>query len=209
MEYMTFRHFLLGIFAVANNLPAIGPFLALCSGLHKEEIDRLAIIATIASLITMLVALFLGQSILSFFGIGIEAFRATGGIILSVSGLKMLNSTTNDLHENTAITTFSQKIPAVIVPIAIPLTTGAGTIATITIFAGELKNVGQSVWWLLLAVIAMAAIIYYIFKYSTKLVQILGHTGMDVMIKITGLFTMAIGIQFIFNSLISTFPGLR
>lgn len=209
MMHMTFRHFLLGIFAVANNFPAIGSFLALCSGLHKDETDRLAFIATIASLITMLVALFLGQSILSFFGISIDAFRATGGVILAVSGLKMLNSTSSNLDENTTITSFSQKIPAVIVPIAIPLTTGAGTIATITIFAGELKAVNQSIWLLLAAIIVMAVIIYYMFKYSTKLLQILGHTGMDVMTKVTGLFTMAIGVQFIFNSLISVFPGLK
>lgn len=206
---LTFRHLLLGIFAVANNFPAIGPFLALCSGLSKDEENRLAFIATVSSLITMLLAMIAGQSVLAFFGISIDAFRATGGVVLCLSGGKMLASNVADEITNAVITSFEQKIPAAIVPIAIPLTTGAGTIATITIFSGELKSVGMSFWILLAAILVMSAIIYLVFKYSTKLSHFLGKTGMNVLTKITGLFTMAIGIQFIFDALISVFPGLK
>ena len=207
--YTTFRHFLLGIFAVANNLPALGAFLALCNGVSQEESRRLAWIATISSLITMLLAMVTGQSILSFFGISINAFRATGGIILCLAGVNMLNANADDSTKNISIKTFEQKIPAVIVPIAIPLTTGAGTIATITIFAGELKLAHEPLWGLFGAILIMAGIIYVIFKYSTNLLSVLGSTGMNVLIKVTGIFTMAIGIQFIFDALTGVFPGLK
>lgn len=207
--HLTFRHLLLGLFAVANNFPAIGPFLALCNGLKKEEEIRLAFIATLSAFITMLLAMFAGQMILEFFGIGIEAFRATGGIILCLSGAKMLSSDADGTITNKIVTSFEQKIPAVIVPIAIPLTTGAGTIATITIFAGELKSTGTPIWTLLAAVIVMAIIIYLLFRYSTKILYFLGPIGMNVLTKITGLITMAIGTQFIFNALITFFPGLK
>jgi multiple antibiotic resistance protein len=205
----TYRHFLLGIFAVANNFPALGVFLGLCDGLSKSEQKRLAFIATASAFITMLISLFAGQSVLSFFGISIDAFRATGGVVLCLSGIHMLGSGSDESNVTVKVLSFEQKIPAAIVPIGIPLTTGAGTIATITIFAGELKLLHKPLWGLLAAIITITALIYIVFRYSTSLVGFLGHTGMNVLTKITGLFTMAIGIQFIFDALISVFPGLK
>ena len=208
MKITTFQHLLLGIFAVANNFPALGPFLAICNGLSKDKQDRLANIATLTSLITMLLALFSVEYILAFFGISLNAFRVTGGLVLAMSGSSMLNSKSNNKVSSVPLDNFEQKIPVAIVPIAIPLTTGAGTISTITIFAQQLHNEHSSQWGLLAAILIMSIIIYFSFRYSTKLLEILGDTGMNVLIKITGLFTLAIGIQFMVEGFGELFPGL-
>ncbi len=43
----------------------------------------------------------------------------------------------------------------------------------------------------------MAILIGLMFTVATRLTQLLGHVGMTVLIKVMGLFTMAIGVQFI------------
>jgi multiple antibiotic resistance protein len=35
------------------------------------------------------------------------------------------------------------------------------------------------------------------FTFATRLTRLLGHVGMTVLIKVMGLFTLAIGVQFI------------
>lgn len=171
--------------------------------------ERLTRIATLSALITMLLSLFTGELVLAFFGISIDAFRITGGILLAMSGVSMLNSQAISTEENTPQKQdFLQKIPVAIVPIGIPLTTGAGTISTITIFSEELKRNHMPIWGLLGAILVMTVIIYITFRYSTGLLKVLGNTGMNVLIKITGLFTLAIGVQFITEGISRLFPAL-
>ena len=47
------------------------------------------------------------------------------------------------------------------------------------------------------AIWAMALIIALMFVFAARLTLMLGHVGMTVLIKVMGLFTLAIGIQFI------------
>jgi multiple antibiotic resistance protein len=202
---MSFQHYLLGIFAVANNFSAIGLFLSICEGLTQKERMRLAVIATTTSFITMMVALLAGDAVLEFFDIGIPAFRIAGGLLLLFSGMNMLNQGTQDEITHSP-GTLSKLIPVAIVPIGIPLTTGAGTISTIIVFSGKLTHWANTIK-LFAAIVAMTGIIFLIFRYSTNLLNFLGKVGMNVLIKVLGLITLAIGIQFIIKGLSVTFPA--
>ena len=64
---LSFQHYLLGLIAVANNIPAIPFFLQLCEGLSPAEQHKLTAIATVTSFITMITAMIAGVSILGFF----------------------------------------------------------------------------------------------------------------------------------------------
>ena len=94
----TFQHYLLGLFAVANNFPAIGPFLTLSEGLPNRQVRRVITLASFSSLLIMLGAYFIGTAVLQFFGIGVSAFQIAGGLLLGASGLKMLNASAQATH---------------------------------------------------------------------------------------------------------------
>lgn len=210
-EALTYQHFLIGIFAVANNFAAIGPFLEVCNGLERKDQLRLCRIAGITCIIVMFVALIIGNGLLSFFGISISAFRIAGGILLAISGMKMLSSPAQDAEddEKTAQSkTYSKAISIAVIPISIPLTTGAGTFSTIVIFADTVGYNLMPLAMLIAAILTTAVAIYLIFRYSTNLLDLLGHTGIDVLIKVVGLFTLALGTQFILTGLQTTFPVL-
>jgi len=202
----SFQHYLLGLFAVANNFSAIGLFLSICEGLSRKEQLRLALISTITAFLTMTITLLTGHLILAFFEISVDAFRIAGGVLLGVSGMQMLNSKMLD-QETHQKNDLSKVIPVAIVPIGIPLTTGAGTISTVILFSGKFTNWAINVP-LFSAIVAMTIVIYLVFRFSTQLLNLLGKLGMLVLIKIMGLFTLAIGVQFILSGLSSVFPGL-
>ncbi|MCS5705801.1 MarC family protein [Synechococcus sp. FGCU-3] len=196
----TFQHYLLGLFAVANNFPAMGPFLTLSQGVPRSQVRHVIRVATFSSLLIMLGAFFLGTAVLQFFGIGVSAFQIAGGLLLGASGLSMLNAKDpGDSHEKTCDITrmdAGQMTSSAIVPIALPLTTGAGTMSTITVYANSATSLNHRLE-LFGAIVAMALIIGLMFRFAALLTRLLGHVGMTVLIKVMGLFTLAIGIQFI------------
>ncbi len=207
----TFQHYFIGIFAVANNIPAIAPFLALVAGLNAPQVRRITFVASIAALVVMVVAMFAGSIVLEFFGISISAFQIAGGILLGSTGISMLHakSTSNIAGKEVDAPSvdMSSRISQAIVPIAMPLTAGAGTISTVTLFSATAAETGTRTE-LLLAILAMSALIFLVFHYAIPLLRILGETGMSVMIKVMGLFTLAIGVQFIVAGVSTIYKGL-
>ena len=207
MQELSFQHYLLGLFAVANNIPAIPLYLILIEGLSRKEQNKLCFIATTASFITMIVSMVTGMGILAFFDISVNAFRIAGGLLLLGTGFKMMDSVEKSI-ENAGERTLAKKISTAIVPIAIPLTTGAGTMSTIILFSQDIHHFHYLELKLFMAILAMTMIIYLTFRYSPRIVQLLGPTGMDVLTKIFGLITLALGVQFILTGIGGAFPGI-
>ncbi|WP_254845354.1 MarC family protein [Desulfovibrio sp. DV] len=204
---MTFQHYLLGLFAVANNIPALPLHMNLCRGIDVTGQHRMCAVATGSSLVTMAVSLVVGAAVLEFFGISIAAFRIAGGLLLVSSGLGMLKSKCDEPGALIPLR-LSEMIPMAVVPIAIPLTTGAGTMSTIILFA---ESAGSLTGMLrIAAAIGCVSLVNYVtFFYSPAIVRFLGHTGMDIFTKIFGLITLALGIQFIITGLSAAFPALH
>jgi multiple antibiotic resistance protein len=203
---LSFQHYFLGLFAVANNIPAIPLFYALCQDLPGQEQRKLCFTATATSFITMMVAMISGAAVLNFFDISISAFRIAGGLLLIFSGINMINSKPQITVEANG-KGISEIISVAVIPIAIPLTTGAGTISTIIVFAEKLQSWGLIVK-LVSAIFLMSFVIYFSFRYSVIILRLLGHTGMNVVTKVFGIITLALGVQFVLSGLLRTFPML-
>lgn len=204
---MTFQHYLLGLFAVANNIAALPLHMNLCRDIEKGGQHHLCFVTTATSLATMVISMLIGAAVLDFFGISISAFRIAGGLLLVSSGLDMLKSKSEE-HGSINMSRLSDIIPLAVVPVAIPLTTGAGTISTIILFAesagtlsGLIKIGG--------AITCVSTVNYLTFYFSPSISRALGHTGMDIFTKIFGLITLALGIQFVITGMTSAFAVLR
>ena len=207
----TFQHDLLGLFAVANNVPALGPFLSLSEQVSRSQARHVMRVATVTSLLIMLGAYLFGTTILQFFGIGISAFQIAGGLLLGSAGLGMLHANdalgSSDKAIDTSQLDSAQLTSTAIVPIALPLTTGAGTMSTITVYAEAAHTLNHRLE-LLAAIGAMTVIIALMFSFAAQLTRWLGPVGMTVLIKVMGVFTLAIGIQFIVTGASSILQSL-
>ncbi len=205
MNELSFQHYLLGLIAVANNIPAIPLYLSLCKELDSREQHKLCFIATLSSFITMAVAMFTGMAILDFFDISIDAFRIAGGLLLLNTGLGMMKSAPQEQDNGGS---FSRMISLAVIPISIPLTTGAGTMSTVILFTERLHHSDALEMKLFGAIVCMTILIYVSFRYSTLIMRYLGETGMDVLSKVFGLITLSLGIQFIISGIKGAFPRL-
>ncbi len=201
---MSYQHYLLGLFAVANNIPAIPLYINLIHRLNKDEQHKVCRIATLTAFSTMVIAMFTGLSVLNFFEISTPAFRMAGGLLLINTGFGMLHS--EQKPTNVPEVSLSKIISSAIIPIGLPLTTGAGTMTTIIVFAETAHIKPYLNFPLMAAILSMTGIIYLSFQYAPKIIRFLGVIGLDVVTKIFGLITLALGIQFILTSLADAFP---
>jgi multiple antibiotic resistance protein len=202
----SYRHYLLGLFAVANNIAAIPLYIRIIQFLKPEDRERICRIATLTAFLTMFVAMFAGIGVLDFFEISIPAFRMAGGLLLINTGFGMLNSEPKPI--SVAPLSLSKIISTAVIPIGIPMTTGAGTMTTIILFSETAYEKSYLNFALMAAIFSMTAIIYFAFKYAPKIVQALDVTGLDVLTKIFGLITLAMGIQFVLTGIAGAFPKI-
>ena len=112
-----------------NNIPALGPFLNLQEGLPRTQARHEIRVATITSFLIMISSFLFGTAVLRFFGIGVSAFQIAGGLLLGASGLSMLHSDdpggASEKQVDTSRINAGQMTSTAIVPISLPLTTGA------------------------------------------------------------------------------------
>ncbi len=215
----TIQHYFVGILAVANNLSALPAFLALVTGLTAAQSLKVVTAATFSSFLIMVISMFFGTAVLAFFGISMSAFQIAGGVLLGATGMSMINSKSHDdvTGKNVDLpktgidqpvsTDMTSIMSQAIVPVSLPLTTGAGTISTVTLFS-EAASRTHTMIDLALAIVLMTVIIFFVFYYAIHLIKILGKVGMNVMVKVMGLFTLAIGVQFIVAGVSVIYKGL-
>ena len=192
------------LIAIGNNVSALGAFLMLTQGIPRHKVHRLILISSFACLIILVLFMLVGTRILDFFGISVDAFQITGGLILGRVGFGMLNSKsdTTPKRDATEIKNHQQQLSdselysAAVVPLAIPLTIGGATLSAVVLFADTAASTGTSLE-LLGATIVLVVVNYVVFRFSSKIMTLLGTMGMEIFIKVMGLFMLSIGIQFL------------
>ena len=204
----TFHDYLTRLLAIGNSVSALGAFLLLTKGMPRNKVNQIIFISSLTCLITLVGFMLIGTRILNFFGISIHAFQVAGGILLGKVGLEMLghspenindpknNNQKINLHKIDSQNMYSEAV----VPIAIPLTIGGATLSAIVLFAETASQTGTS-HELLAAIIILVIVNYVIFRFSARIFNLLGSMGINIFIRIMGIFTLSIGIQFLAQGL--------
>ena len=127
--------------------------------------------------------LILGESILSLFGVSIEAFAVAGSLLLFAMAFEMILGVRlfrDDVSGKTAS----------IVPLAFPIIAGAGTMTSLISLRAEYDVIN-----IILAIIINVIIIYIVLKSVKKIEQVLGEGGIAIMKKVFGIILLAIAIR--------------
>lgn len=203
---------IIGIVTIFSPFAALPIFVSLTSNSTKEEKNQTAKTASLAALIAGLVSVWIGHYVLLFFGISIYSFKIAGGILLLLMAINMLNAKTpkakNTKSELKEAKKKSINVSEIaVVPLAIPLIAGPGSISTIIIFSQK----SDSLTHLLMMSLIIAFICLYIFitlRMATFISNKLGLTGINIISRVMGLILASISIEFITSGLLAVFPVL-
>ena len=182
--------------------PGLAPvFIALTQGMTAAQRRAIAIRACVVSLGLMLVFLFLGEAVLSFIGISMDAFRIAGGILLFLTALDMLfQKRQARREENAAEGQAEHEDDPSVFPLALPLIVGPGAITTIILLAGEAQ--GAADFGAIAGVIvAVLLIVLLAFLAAPVLERVLGKTGLNIVTRVLGMLLAALAVQFVLDGL--------
>ncbi len=131
------------------------------------------------------------------------AFEISGGIILLLIGLDMLNAkrsatqeTSHDAQEAAA------KDDAGIVPMGIPMLAGPGSITSVMVLVGQAQGRWTLIGAILASILITAVICFLVLGNSGRVVRLLGDTGIRVLVRIMGLLLVALAVQYFVNGML-------
>lgn len=210
-----FIYLLVALFSVLNPIGTIPIFVGLTQDYTMQERSKVSLTTSINVFVILLISFFIGQYVLSFFGITITALRIAGGIIITNSGFSLLNG---QFSKNKGINKKVQKEVSnrnhiALTPLAMPMLAGPGSISLLIAYYQELKSSEGyiSTYEIIcssLSIIAVAVAIYIILRSAHYLAKILGSSGIVAISRIIGFLTIAIGIQYIISAILSIVRGI-
>ena len=181
----------LGFFAIMNPIANTAVFAALVADKDKSEQIRVATKALLITFVVILTFSLLGKAIFHLFGITLPALRITGGILVFLVGYHMLNGQGSKLHSAEK----SDDADVAVSPLAVPLLAGPGTIATAMNYSASGGAAGIIVTVSMFALLCL--ITFVCFAYSSKILALIGESGLSIVTRLMGLILAVIGTQMV------------
>ena len=189
------------VFFILSPFFSVSMFLAFSGGMDQRARHRCALRTSTAILVICFIVYFFGNLIFRVLGITVPAFQVGAGTLLFLASIQMVSGRRSeaavDSDEDFAV-----------VPLAIPLIVGPGTIGTLLVLGMEIGSTREKVIAgsaVLLAVVTISLFLFLAMPIS----RLLGQKGLHMMMKLTGLILTAIAAQIIFTGVNGFLQGPR
>lgn len=186
------------LFVIMDPIGTTPIYIALTSGMEPGERRRVAIRAIVIA--GALLALFglVGDAVLSVIGIGMPAFRISGGLLLFLIAVEMLFEKRSERREKQ--TNDVRPDPSVF-PLAMPLLAGPGALATMVLLASRHAGDWAAIAAIHMVMLAVLGVVFVLFSFGGVIERWLGHTGIVLVSRLLGILLAALSVQFVLDGL--------
>lgn len=198
----------IALFAIVNPIGSVPIFISATDGWHSSDRAKTARTVAITVFIVLIVAAFIGDGVLNFFGISIPSFQVGGGILLMLIAISMMHGKQGGTRQTPeeALSLAEREVIA-IVPLSIPLLAGPGAISSMIMSAQQQPSFLGHVS-LVIPVFIIAMVIWLVLKLSDNISHQLGTIGINIVTRLMGIILAAMAVEFIAHGLIGLFPKL-
>ncbi len=207
-SYHALLIFSLGLLALLNPIGNAAIYMGLVAKYDAKHKRKTAIICGISITIILLIAIWVGWVILSFFGISIGSFKAAGGLIVILIALSMVQG---HAHTHTYDQKGNKEPPCkgsiAVVPMAMPIIAGPGALAFIISHTEHFPSISEKLAESVIAMI-MGTILFLVLLATPYIGKALGESGMKIVTRVMGLILLAIAVQMFAGGLGEMLPGL-
>lgn len=195
------------LFSIVNPFGAAFIFNEVSSELTHADRTRIAGRVGIYSAIVMLVSLWGGAYVLSFFGVSLAALRIGGGAVVALRAYEMLNA-----PERTEARKTAQAGPAAeatnsmaFFPLTMPFTIGPGTIAVAVALGASGPSGATELAFFVLGVsaaaIVIAVMVWLLYRAADQVSHWIGGTARRTIARLTAFLLLCIGVQILIAGL--------
>ncbi|HEX9284524.1 MAG TPA: MarC family protein [Nitrospirales bacterium] len=178
---------------------------------HNSEAERAAMVTRAVLVVFGVLVLFAlcGNLIFRLFGVTIEAFRIVAGLLLLKIAFDMMEAKPARVrHTPEEDAEGAQRQDVAIIPLAIPLLSGPGSISNVIALTGQATKSPKvlTTFSLLLLAIALNVLIAFIsLRSATAITRLLKESGMRILTRVMGLILAAIAVQFVLTGIKDAF----
>ena len=207
MDWNEYLQMFIGLVAIVSPIGIVPLYLSFTANVrHRRKSIAGATAFAVAVIFT--VTLLVGQAILNFFNISVDAFRVAGGILLMIIALDMLGARhgrTKHTPEEDEEAIDSSSVA--VVPLAMPLLAGPGAISTVILFSNQAEAIVDKVALFLVCVL-VAIVIWLVLLFAPQIGDRLSRTAMNITTRVMGLILAAMAVEFVVGGLRNLLPGL-
>jgi multiple antibiotic resistance protein len=194
------------LFTIVNPLGSTPLFASHVTHVAKKHRNRIARRASMACALVLVLFAISGEWIMRLMGISIPALRIAGAALIFFLALDMIrgaNIRSKTLPEEQKEA--AEKNDISIIPLAVPLLAGPGSITTVIILMSRAET------WPQMAVVVgsilfVGFLTYLILTGSHYFLRWIGPSGVRVMNRLMGLMLAAIAAQFVINGIKDLLP---
>lgn len=194
------------LFVLVGPVTMIPVFLAAVSGFELKEKQRFARTLGVSVTIALLVAAFLGTSLLGLMGVSVGAMQIGGGIIVLLLAIAMVMGKETSFKGATPPVNAEARHEASIVPLAIPLL--AGPAAFSYVMGGSVLKQEWDLVHVVVPILIVGSACWLTFHLAATGQRSIRKSSLDVVEKVGGFLLSAIAIEMIATGLRGVFPVL-
>ena len=205
LEYLikTFIVFLV----VVEPISLVPMFGALTRGADPRFRRRMAVKGVVLSAVISYGFLAIGNWLLNTLGVSLDSFKIAGGILLFLLSVDMVFARQSGLRSTTIReqdeARYREDIS--VFPLAFPLITGPGALATLLLLVGEARHEAK-MFVALLVIIALVLGITLLLLLAVRPVErVLGVTGANVISRLAGVVLVALSVQYVGDGIRASF----
>lgn len=183
-------------------------FAVMTRGLTPDERKSILTRAVSVAFGVALFFMIAGRAVLSYLGVSVNAFSISGGILLFVTALPMLFGERPGLQAPVPEESRTTGESIAIFPLAIPLLSGPGAIASILLLTSR-----PDMDILRFVVLALATAMVYLvvmvtLSASERIVTRLGQGRVHIITRVLGILLAALAVQFVLNGIAGYYKSL-
>lgn len=199
--------FMAALFSMMNPFGNVGVFAGMTANRPESQVRRIAWTVALSVAITLLVVTWAGPLLFQFFGVTVDSLRAAGGVIVLLIGLHMLFNKSEHKHSTAELEDAESNDSIAVVPLAIPIVAGPGTMATVLVAAQQHPSVLSQIE-ISAVIVGFAILCGLLFSFAAPIAKWLGASGIGVVTRVMGMVLAAIAMGMLAEGLKALLPGL-
>lgn len=185
------------LFVVVEPIGVVPVFAALTRDRPRDEVRRIALRASVVGGLVLTLFSLGGRLFLDALGVRIDAFRMAGGLLLLLTALDMLRAKQSSCRCSAREVEEAQsREDLAIVPVAIPLLAGPGSMATVMMLMSRATSPGMIVGVFVAIGLTFLAS-YVVLRSAEPISRWIGPSVTAVVQRVLGLVLAAMSLQFI------------
>ena len=186
------------IFFVIDPLANVPVFLSITGALSSEQRKSVALRASFATWVILILFAITGGLVFKAFGISLGAFKIAGGIMLLLMSVDMMRaqpsptrSTEEEQRESAA------RDDVAIFPMAIPMLAGPGAIATVMVLMSRAAWRPTATAAVFVALTVTCVVAWLLMRSAATAEKLIPHTLQRALERVMGLLLAAVAVEFI------------